>query len=120
MTARVSWRAAPSPAACAPRSRPAFAPPPAESSALTSSTAGHLTRSCSKSSPARAAGACVWAGRRRRLTWEWTLPDEIELLKELVAIPSVSGTEDTIAEFVEQTARSWGLEVERDHTSVRV
>ena len=48
------------------------------------------------------------------------MPDEIELLKELVAIPSVSGTEDTIAEFVEQAARSWGLDVERDHTSVRV
>ena len=48
------------------------------------------------------------------------MPGEIELLEELVAIPSVSGTERTIAEFVEQTARSWGLDVVRDETSVRV
>ncbi len=48
------------------------------------------------------------------------MPGEIELLAELVAIPSVSGSEETIAEFVEQTARSWGLDVERDETSVRV
>ena len=48
------------------------------------------------------------------------MPGEIELLEELVAVPSVSGTERTIAEFVEQTARSWGLDVVRDETSVRV
>ena len=48
------------------------------------------------------------------------MPGEIELLAELVGIPSVSGSEETIAEFVEQTARSWGLDVERDETSVRV
>ncbi|HEU5170757.1 MAG TPA: M20/M25/M40 family metallo-hydrolase [Gemmatimonadales bacterium] len=44
----------------------------------------------------------------------------MKLLADLVAIPSVSGTEETIAEFVEQTARGWGLEVVRDDTSVRV
>ena len=48
------------------------------------------------------------------------MPDEVELLGELVAIPSVSGSERTIAEFIEQTVRGWGLEVERDETSVRV
>jgi acetylornithine deacetylase len=48
------------------------------------------------------------------------LRGEIELLEALVAIPSVSGTEDAIAEFVERTARSWGLDVVRDPTSVRV
>ena len=48
------------------------------------------------------------------------MPGEIELLEALVAIPSVSGTEATIAEFVEQTVRSWGLDVVRDQTSVRV
>ena len=48
------------------------------------------------------------------------MPGEIELLRELVAIPSVSGSEGAIAEFVEQTARKWGLDAERDETSVRV
>jgi acetylornithine deacetylase len=48
------------------------------------------------------------------------LRDEIELLRDLVAIPSVSGTEEPIARFVEHTARSWGLDVVRDETSVRV
>jgi len=48
------------------------------------------------------------------------LPGEVELLGELIAIPSVSGSERTIAEFIEQTVRGWGLEVERDETSVRV
>ena len=46
--------------------------------------------------------------------------DELELLRELVAIPSVSGEEETIARFVEERARGWGLEVVRDDTSVRV
>lgn len=45
---------------------------------------------------------------------------EIALLRDLVAIPSVSGTEETIARFVEATARDWGLDVVRDDTSVRV
>ena len=38
------------------------------------------------------------------------MPTEIELLKGLVAIPSVSGTEETIARFLEDTARRWGLD----------
>lgn len=42
------------------------------------------------------------------------------LLQQLVAIPSVSGEEATLAAFVEQTARGWGLDVVRDDTSVRV
>lgn len=46
--------------------------------------------------------------------------DELELLRELVAIPSVSGEEEALAVFVEETARRWGLEVVRDDTSVRV
>jgi acetylornithine deacetylase len=48
------------------------------------------------------------------------LPDEAELLAELVAIPSVSGNEQAIAEFVEQTARNWKMDVVRDDTSVRI
>ncbi len=45
---------------------------------------------------------------------------DVKLLSDLVAIPSVSGTEETIARFVEQTAAGWGLDVLRDDTSVRV
>jgi acetylornithine deacetylase len=48
------------------------------------------------------------------------LPDELTLLQQLVAIPSVSGEEAALAAFVEETARGWGLEVVRDDTSVRV
>lgn len=48
------------------------------------------------------------------------MPAEIELLEQLVAIRSVSGSEQAIAEFVEGTARRWNLAVERDDTSVRV
>ena len=46
------------------------------------------------------------------------MPTEIELLKELVAIPSVSGTEEAIARFLEVTARKAGLDVLRDEASV--
>lgn len=46
--------------------------------------------------------------------------NEIELLKALVAIPSVSGDEEGIARFVEATARAWGLDVVRDQTAVKV
>lgn len=42
------------------------------------------------------------------------MPAEIELLRDLVAIPSVSGQEDAIAAFVEETVRRWGLDVIRD------
>ncbi|MGH7628345.1 MAG: M20/M25/M40 family metallo-hydrolase [Gemmatimonadales bacterium] len=45
---------------------------------------------------------------------------DVELLSDLVAIPSVSGTEAAVAEFVEQTARGWGLDVVRDETCVRI
>jgi acetylornithine deacetylase len=48
------------------------------------------------------------------------LPDEIALLQALVAIPSVSGEEEALARFVEDTARDWGLEVSRDELAVRV
>jgi acetylornithine deacetylase len=48
------------------------------------------------------------------------LPSEIDLLRELVAIPSVSGQEADIAVFVEATARRWGLDVVRDANGVRV
>ncbi len=47
------------------------------------------------------------------------MPAEVTLLSDLVAIPSVSGTEEALAEFVEQTARRWGLDVVRDETCVR-
>ena len=36
------------------------------------------------------------------------MPDEIDLLRELVAIPSVSGEEAAVAAFVEETARRLG------------
>jgi acetylornithine deacetylase len=49
-----------------------------------------------------------------------TLPGEIDLLRELVAIPSVSGAEADLAMFVEETARRWGLDVVRDANGVRV
>ena len=45
---------------------------------------------------------------------------DVKLLTDLVVIPSVSGDELAIAEFVEQTARGWSLDVVRDETSVRV
>jgi acetylornithine deacetylase len=48
------------------------------------------------------------------------LPDELSLLEQLVAIPSVSGEEAALATFVEETVRRWGLDVARDDTSVRV
>jgi acetylornithine deacetylase len=46
-------------------------------------------------------------------------PGEIELLRELVAIPSVSGQEGDLAVFVEETARQWGLDATRDARGVR-
>ena len=48
------------------------------------------------------------------------MPDELELLSRLVAIPSVSGEEAAAAAFVEETARGWGLDAVRDDTSVRI
>ena len=49
-----------------------------------------------------------------------TWPTEVGFLRELVAIPSVSGTEEPAAVLVEETARRLGLDVVRDETSVRV
>jgi acetylornithine deacetylase len=48
------------------------------------------------------------------------LPDELKLLEQLVAIPSVSGDEEPVAAFVEEVARGWHLAVVRDDTSVRI
>ena len=48
------------------------------------------------------------------------MPGEVELLRDLVAIPSVSGEEAEVAVFVEETARRWGLDVTRDAHGVRV
>jgi acetylornithine deacetylase len=48
------------------------------------------------------------------------LPDEVRLLSEIVAIPSVSGEEGALAGFLEQTVRGWGLEVTRDDVAVRI
>lgn len=45
---------------------------------------------------------------------------EISFLRELVAVPSISGNEAPAAELVELTARRLGLDVVRDETSVRV
>lgn len=49
-----------------------------------------------------------------------TSPTEVEFLRELVAIPSISGNEAPAAEFVELAARRLGLDVVRDETSVRI
>src|SRR5690606_25661918 len=49
-----------------------------------------------------------------------TWPAEVEFLRELVAVPSVSGNELPAAELVEQQARLLGLDVVRDDTAVRV
>lgn len=46
------------------------------------------------------------------------MPTEIGLLKELVAIPSVSGTEEAVARFLEETAQGLRLDVRRDDASV--
>ena len=46
--------------------------------------------------------------------------DDVKLLSDLISIPSVSGTEEAIARFLERTAAAWGLDVVRDETSVRV
>ena len=48
------------------------------------------------------------------------MPGEINLLRELIAIPSVSGQEAELAVFVEETIRRWGLEVIRSANAVRV
>jgi acetylornithine deacetylase len=45
---------------------------------------------------------------------------EVALLRDLVAIPSVSGDEEAVARFAEQAARAAGLDVARDATGVKV
>lgn len=45
---------------------------------------------------------------------------EVQLLRDLVAIPSVSGDEEAVAQFAEETARAAGLDVARDASGVKV
>lgn len=49
-----------------------------------------------------------------------TSPTEAVLLAELVATPSVSGTEEAAGRLVEATARGWGLETRRGEDGVLV
>ncbi|HEU4570794.1 MAG TPA: M20/M25/M40 family metallo-hydrolase [Gemmatimonadales bacterium] len=49
-----------------------------------------------------------------------TSPTELALLRDLVATPSVSGTEEGVAALVEEWARAAGLAVVRDETAVVV
>lgn len=49
-----------------------------------------------------------------------TWPTEVELLRELVATPSVSGEEEAVARRVEAAAAAWGLPVVRDGAGVSV
>jgi acetylornithine deacetylase len=49
-----------------------------------------------------------------------TWPTEVQWLRELVATPSVSGTEEAVARLVEDRARAWGLDVVRDDASVTI
>lgn len=42
------------------------------------------------------------------------------LLRELVAVPSVSGDETELAKFIETTARGWALDAVRDEHGVRI
>ena len=51
---------------------------------------------------------------------EPNLRNEIELLKALVACPSVSGDEEAMARLVEGIAAGFGLDVVRDETGVKV
>ena len=48
------------------------------------------------------------------------MPGEINLLRELIAIPSVSGEEAELAVFIEETVRRWGLDVVRTANAVQV
>jgi acetylornithine deacetylase len=50
-----------------------------------------------------------------------TWPTEIALLAELVATPSVSGSEEAVARVAEDAARAWGgLDVVRDAAGVKI
>lgn len=48
------------------------------------------------------------------------MPIEVEFLRELVAIPSLSGDEEAVARLVESRAAAWGLEVRRDDAAVTI
>ena len=48
------------------------------------------------------------------------MPGEIDFLRELIAIPSVSGEETALAVFIEETARRWGLDVVRNANAVQI
>ena len=48
------------------------------------------------------------------------MPGEVDLLREMVAIPSLSGEETDLAVFVEETVRRWGLDVVRGANGVRI
>ena len=50
----------------------------------------------------------------------WTWPTEVVLLRDLVAIPSVSGTEEQVGAFVEQWCSERGLTVARGSDGVLV
>jgi acetylornithine deacetylase len=50
----------------------------------------------------------------------WTWPTEITLLRDLVALPSVSGTEEAIGRFVEDTSARWGLGAARGDDGVLI
>ena len=50
----------------------------------------------------------------------WTSQPEIALLRDLVGIHSVSGTEEIIARWVEEWARAAGLPVRRDDAALTV
>ncbi|MEP6571440.1 MAG: M20/M25/M40 family metallo-hydrolase [Gemmatimonadota bacterium] len=49
-----------------------------------------------------------------------TWPTEVELLRELVATPSVSGNEAAVARLVEETAWRSGLDVVNDDAGIRI
>ncbi|MGZ8391616.1 MAG: M20/M25/M40 family metallo-hydrolase [Gemmatimonadales bacterium] len=48
------------------------------------------------------------------------MPGEIDFLRELIAIPSVSGEETALAVFIEETTRRWGLDVARNAHGVQL
>ena len=50
----------------------------------------------------------------------WTWPTEVALLRDLVAVPSVSGTEEAVGRLVEDRTRDWGLDVSRGDDGVLV
>jgi acetylornithine deacetylase len=49
-----------------------------------------------------------------------TSPTEISLLQELVATPSVSGSEEAVGRLVQATVEDWGISCERDDAGLRI